>query len=511
MPQAAALAVEERSERYPLDGFLADISGIAATTELIDLKRRSRDYFWYSPILYEMLKDKVADVVVTPRSEIEVVRVAAACAKHRMPLTVRGGATGNYGQCVPLQGGVVLDMTSFNRIEWQKPGLVRVEAGAKLYDIDAATRPNGFELRMHPSTKRSAVIGGFVAGGSGGVGSVTFGGMREPGNIVAARIVTLERDPRIIELRGDAAQKISRAYGTTGIITVLEMPLAPTQSWIDVIVTFDDFVEAVRFGHTIAMADGIVKKLLSPVQWPLPQHFAAYRSCCPDGKSVLIAMIAEMSIESFETLLAASNGTITYKAPHEDVLGKVPLYEHTWNHTTLQMLKNDRGVTYLQCLYPHDRIADAVAQLKEKFGDEVHQHLEFIRLTTNWASSTRWTQWACSIRARCEVLCRRRIELTDDGRSPDQGRGSIDADQSGSVRRTRAAAAAAVRCHKNVLDRHHGARRHRPDDLPWRIRQPARAVRLRKIDAAQAHCRARRAVVGHDRLAAVDLHRGRQP
>ena len=73
---------------------------------------------------------------------------------------------------------------------------------------------------MHPSTKRSATIGGFVAGGTGGAGSVTFGGMREPGNILAARIVTLEETPRVIELRGDAAQKISRAYGTTGIITV---------------------------------------------------------------------------------------------------------------------------------------------------------------------------------------------------------------------------------------------------------------------------------------------------
>ena len=84
--------------------------------------------------------------------------------------------------------------------------------------------------------------------------------MREPGNILAARIVTLEEKPRVIELRGDAAQKISRAYGTTGIITVLEMPLAPAQAWIDVIVAFDDFIQAVRFGHTIAMADGIVEE-----------------------------------------------------------------------------------------------------------------------------------------------------------------------------------------------------------------------------------------------------------
>ena len=380
MPQAAALAHDQHVNRYPIDEFLVDIAGIEATTDIADLKRYSRDYYWYSPILADLLKNKLADVVVTPHDEGEVVRVAVACAKHRIPLTVRGGATGNYGQCVPLEGGVVLDMKSLNRIEWQKPGMVRVQAGAKLSDIDAATRSSGFELRMHPSTKRSAAIGGLVAGGTGGAGSVTYGGMREPGNILAARIVTLEHIPRIIELRGDAAQKISRAYGTTGIITVLEMPLAPALPWVDVIVAFDDFIEAVRFGHNIAMADGIVKKLLSPVQWPLPQHFAAYRPYCPDGKSLLLGMIGDMSLESFETLLASFKGTITYAAPSDDSPGKVPLYEHTWNHTTLQVLKTDRGVTYLQCLYPHDRLVHSVAQVGAKFGDEVLQHLEFIGL-----------------------------------------------------------------------------------------------------------------------------------
>src|SRR5580700_9871935 len=79
MSQTAELAPDARAGRYPLNDFLADIAGIDASTESIDLKRRSRDYFWYSPILYEMLKDKVADVVVTPRDESEVVRVAAAC------------------------------------------------------------------------------------------------------------------------------------------------------------------------------------------------------------------------------------------------------------------------------------------------------------------------------------------------------------------------------------------------------------------------------------------------
>lgn len=381
MPNAALLAPQlTSSSRYPIDALLTEIGDVPWSVEPIDLRRKSRDYYWYSPILAEQLKDKIADVIVSPRDEADVVRVVGACARLKIPVTARAGATGNYGQCVPLEGGVVLDMAGLDRIEWQKPGVVRVQAGAKLFDIDAATRPNGFELRMHPSTKRMAQIGGFVAGGSGGVGSVTYGGMREPGNILAARVVTMEPTPRVIELRGDAAQKISRAYGTTGIIVALEMPQAPALNWIDVIVAFDDLSQAVRFGHVIALADGIVKKLLSPIEWPLPENFAAYRAFCPDGKSVLLAMIGEMSLESFETLLESYGGTITYKAPSEDVLSKVPLYEHTWNHCTLQMFKVDRAITYLQVLYPHDRLVESVAEIGARFEGEVMQHLEFIRI-----------------------------------------------------------------------------------------------------------------------------------
>src|SRR6202012_3840988 len=120
--------------------------------------------------------------------------------------------TGNYGQAVPLKGGVLLDITALTDIEWIKPGGLRVGAGAKMNVIDTETQAQAFELRMHPSTKRTATIGGFVAGGSGGIGSVTYGGLRERGNILAARIITLEEEPRVIELRGDAAQKVNRAY-----------------------------------------------------------------------------------------------------------------------------------------------------------------------------------------------------------------------------------------------------------------------------------------------------------
>ncbi len=361
-----------------LDGLIADLGDIPVITEPKVVRRRSRDFFWYSPILNQQLEGKSADLIVAPRDEADVIRTAAACARHRVPITVRAGGTGNYGQAVPLQGGVLLDISALTDIEWIRPGRLRVGAGARMNTIDAEIQASGFELRMHPSTKRTATIGGFVAGGSGGIGSVTYGGLREHGNILAARVITVEEEPRVIELRGDAAQKINRAYGTTGIITALEMPLAPAWNWIDVVVVFDDFIDAAAFGYQAALADGIVKKLLAPVTWPLPSYFGALKPYCPEGKSILIAMIAEPSLESFKALLG-NRGAITLETPTDDSPGQVPLYEYTWNHTTLQVLKSDRSVTYLQCLYPHDRLLEKVAEMRGLFPGEVLQHLEFIR------------------------------------------------------------------------------------------------------------------------------------
>ena len=365
-----------------METLLAELGDIPVTTEPALVRQKSRDFFWYSPVLNRQLRDCGAAAVISPRNEAEVVRVAAACFRHNVPITARGGGTGNYGQAVPLRGGVVLDMTALDTIEWQRPGMLRVGPGRKLIDIDRATRPQGWELRMHPSTKRSATIGGFVAGGSGGIGSVTWGGLREAGNVAAARIVTMEPEPRIIELRESGAQAVNHAYGTTGLITALEMPLAPAWHWIDVIVAFPAFMDAVRFGHAIALADGIVKKLVSPIAWPLPEAFRQIRDRCPDGQAVLIAMIAEPSVAAFKSALSRhhASGTITFEAPTSDGPGEVPLYEFTWNHTTLQMLKRDRTVTYLQTLYPAARLLDSVAEISDRFDNELTPHLEFLRV-----------------------------------------------------------------------------------------------------------------------------------
>ena len=356
-----------------------DLADVPLVTEPRRVRKKSRDFFWYSPVLNEQLKALSADLLVEARDEADVIKTAAACARHRVPLTVRGGGTGNYGQCVPLEGGVILDVSSLDRVIWHRRDLVRAEAGIRLNKLDDVLRPAGCEIRMHPSTKRTSSLGGFIAGGSGGIGSVTYGGLRDPGNVVAARVVTMEETPRVIELRGDEAQKVNHAYGTTGIITALEMPLAPAWPWIDVLIAFGDFTEAMRCGLAIALADGIAKKLITPIAWPIPQWFSQIKPACPPGKSILICMIAEGSLDPFKDIVRRFGGAITFEGPTAEAPGQVPLYEYTWNHTTLQILKTDRSFTYLQCLYPDDRLIESLTEMTALFGDEVIPHCEFIR------------------------------------------------------------------------------------------------------------------------------------
>ena len=357
--------------------FETELGGVPCITEPTVVRQKSRDFFWYSPILKAQLDHKTADIVTCPRTEAEVVAVAAQCARWRVPLTVRGGGTGNYGQAVPLEGGVVLDMTALDRIISLEDGLLTVEPGRKMGDIDAATRPQGWELRMHPSTKRTATIGGFIAGGSGGAGSIAWGGLRDAGNVVSARVVSCEATPRIVTLTGEAVAGVNHAYGTTGIITALSLAMAPVQPWVDLVAGFDDFDAAARFGLALGLADGIAKKLVTVVAAPLPETFRGLD--IPAGVHVVLAMVARHGLVPWDDLLRVHGGRELLRVPSDEA-GRVPIYEYTWNHTTLHALRRDKTVTYLQSLFPADRQLELVAELRAAFPDELLTHLEFIRV-----------------------------------------------------------------------------------------------------------------------------------
>ncbi|MFM7568616.1 MAG: FAD-binding oxidoreductase, partial [Betaproteobacteria bacterium] len=105
-----------------------ELHGLDCDGSLSGRERASADFHWYSPVLSTALAGRLSDLVVRPRDIDEVIRVAAACVRLRVPLTVRGAGTGNYGQCVPLHGGVSLDMSALNRVMAIGDGWARVQA-----------------------------------------------------------------------------------------------------------------------------------------------------------------------------------------------------------------------------------------------------------------------------------------------------------------------------------------------------------------------------------------------
>ena len=171
---------------------------------------------------------------------------------------------------------------------------------------------------------------------------------------------------------------VNHAYGTTGIITALSVAMAPAQPWMDLAATFGSFEDAARFGLALGLADGIAKKLITAVAAPLPDHFRGLE--LPAGSNVVLAIVARHGLVPWADLLRQHGGREVLRAPSDDAdPTRTPIYEYTWNHTTLHALRHDKTVTYLQCLYPAERPLEKVAEMRAAFPDELMMHLEFIR------------------------------------------------------------------------------------------------------------------------------------
>jgi hypothetical protein len=353
-----------------------ELGNIETTTNCDRLAKLSLDYYHFSPILAQQLQDKRGKIAVFPTNETEVLQIAQICVKYKIPLTVRGAGTGNYGQCIPLEGGMILDTSKMNQINWLKPGIACVQPGVKMAAFDKQAREIGWELRIAPSTYRTATIGGFIGGGSVGMGSINYGQISDRGNLRRVRLVTLQEKPQVLELQGDEVQKVLHAYGTTGIITELEISLAPAYPWQEVIVTFDNFMTAASFGQALSDSHGIVKKLVSIHASPIPNYFIPLQNYISQNKHCALLMVSEYDLAPFQDLVQEYQGTITYSKNALEAVKGTSLLEFTWNHTTLHARSVDSNLTYLQTFY---FTLERLEKLYHQAGSEIMIHLEFLR------------------------------------------------------------------------------------------------------------------------------------
>ncbi|WP_172292193.1 FAD-binding oxidoreductase [Pseudoruegeria sp. HB172150] len=368
-----------------------DIAAAKAALSHLDIEEKdtnirasSRDFFWYSPVLKARLDHVVADFVVRPRNESEVIEILKVCYTHDVPVTTRGAGTGNYGQAMPLAGGCVMHLRHMTAVKEIAPGRVICEPGILLKDLDVACKEaSGQELRMFSSTWATATIGGFIAGGSGGVGSVHWGSLRDLGNIIRLRVVTMEAEPRILEFTGEELARVSHAYGTNGIITELEMPLAPAYDWTGLFVAFDDFAEAMAFADDIANEDGILLKIASVYEAPIAHdYFQRVKPYVESGTNLVGLMVAPQSMDGFLTFLGRRpEAKLIYRSDdHDWARDPGPIFEYGWNHTTLRALKVDPSITYLQVRYAFPKHRELIEKMRADFSPEVLQHLEAIRM-----------------------------------------------------------------------------------------------------------------------------------
>jgi hypothetical protein len=364
-----------------IQSLLADLSDLLPIIDDKQITRLSKDFAWFSPVLKTALEHYKADVGFRPKTEAEIVRIVAACAKHKVPITARGTGTGNYGQVTPLFGGVILDLSAYNQMIWQRGAVARVQAGIRLLEINRATIPNGFELRCVPSTFRIATAGGLYGGGFGGVGSINYGPLASTGNVLGVKAITVEEVPKLVELRSPEALLLHHVYGTNGIVLEMELALAPTHIWRETILLADEMEQALRMADEIANAPGVTKKSVTYFQSSIQQYLPMLHNRWTMDKHAVFVVYAQHAKQALDEIVGHHNATISYDEDHQQQLDKIKtILEFTWNHTTLHALRVDETLTYIQSGFTPGKHIEQALNMHKLLGDECMLHLEFIRL-----------------------------------------------------------------------------------------------------------------------------------
>ena len=366
-------------------GIAADLSQLVSESARVltapqILDRLSHDFYWYSPILRPQLVAKIADVAVQPCNTTELMAIVRYAGKHDVPVTVRGAGTGNYGQCVPLEGGILLDLSLLDKLEKITPdGVAVCEPGLRLGALEMAARRQGWELRMYPSTLAKASVGGFLAGGSGGIGSVAHGGLRDFDTVRGFEVITMEDEPRVVMHDGEAVHEILHAWGTNGIIARIWFALTVAVEWTQCTAAFDTFEQAFTFAESIARDDSWTKRLVTVFEWPIPSFFSPVKQIVREGKALVLLMIAKNQLGRLRDTLAAAGGEETFSGTYDGPRTQPLLSDYTWNHTTLWAMKADPAYTYLQCGFSAADCRQQFRLLRERYGSEILFHIEFMK------------------------------------------------------------------------------------------------------------------------------------
>jgi glycolate oxidase len=174
------------------------------------------------------------DLIARPRTSSQIQEIVKLANEHRFPLVPRGAATGLSGGSLPVEGGVVLDLTRMTTIlEVDEDNLVAVvEPGVITYQLQQEVEAKGLYFPIDPGSLKTSTIGGNVAECAGGPRAFKYGVTRD--YVLGLEVVTPEGE--VITIGGKTVKSVTgydllRLYtgseGTLGIITKVYLRLIP--------------------------------------------------------------------------------------------------------------------------------------------------------------------------------------------------------------------------------------------------------------------------------------------
>jgi FAD/FMN-containing dehydrogenase len=326
-----------------------------------DLKMRQKssvDEAGMSPILSEQLPLGLADIVAFPTSADQVAQVVAAATKLGIPITPRGKGTGNYAQAIPMQGGLVIDLSKARAVIEVGDGFITAEAGATMVQLEQQAWAKDQQLWMYPSTAQSS-IGGFLSGGSGGTGTIAHGSNWQ-GFVTALDVVYPDTAPAIIHLEGDEAQPYVHTYGVAGIIVRATVRLEPLQDWRGFYASFGDFESAlamVRALRALDPAPRLVSADLAAIADTLPDDAAI-----PKGRASLRAILDASTVVKAQELVGSVGGRV--EDVREGAQASLKISMLSYNHPIYWLQKSAEEGHYFHVEVGREALIDRI--------DEVH-------------------------------------------------------------------------------------------------------------------------------------------
>ena len=325
--------------------------------ELPALERASADGSYLSPVIREQLPLGVAEIVAWPSSAELIALTVAAAVRHGVPITPRGKGTGNYGQAIPMGGGLVLDTSKARTIIDVGDGYITADAGASLAALEQAANKAGQQVLMYPSTANST-IGGFLSGGSGGTGSIKHGSNSD-GFVLALDVVHALPDAQLVHLDGEDAQPYVHNYGTAGIIARATVALEPLQDWRGFYASFASFEQALSLIRPFADLEP-TPRLVSADQ-PVLANALPREPGIPADRSSLRAILDAASVAEASRLVEAAGGRV--EAVLEGAQATMKISMMSYNHP-IEWLQKSYPDTYFHVEVSGDALVDRVDELQ---------------------------------------------------------------------------------------------------------------------------------------------------